>query len=59
MEEAHRIHKDVPFGWLKSLQGMLKVMGQHRADMTHAPWRLPEETKRDPLDNLPHLSAPR
>ena len=59
MEEAHRVHKDVPFGWLKTLQGVMGAIGQHRADMTHAPWRLPEEPKRDTLDNLPHLSAPR
>ena len=59
MEEAHRIHKDVSFGWLQSLQGLIRTMGEHRADTTHAPWRTPEEPKREVLDNLPHLAAPR
>jgi len=59
MEEAHRIHKDVPFGWLKSMQGLMRVMGTHRADATHAPWRLPEEPRNEVLDNLHHLAAPR
>jgi hypothetical protein len=57
MEEAHRRHTDVPFGWLQALQGMIRVMGAHRADAAHAPWREPEEPKRDVLDNLHHRAA--
>jgi len=59
MEEAHRIHKDVSFGWLQSLRDLLSAMERRHAEAMRAPWRTPEEPRNEILDNLHHLSAPR
>jgi hypothetical protein len=59
MEEATRLHKDVPFGWALSLQRVLAGAATHRVDQSKAPWRL-DEAKRHLLpDDLHNLAAPR
>ena len=59
MEELHRIHKDVPFGWALALQNLLTRGPTHRVDQSRAPWRLDEAKKHLIPDNLPNLAAPR
>ncbi len=46
MEELHRLHKDVPFGWVLWLQQLI------------AGWRAAEDSRRG-ARAFPRLSAPR
>lgn len=60
MEEMHRVQKDAPFGWVLSLQQMLRARAAHRVDQSQSPWRLDEAKKQHLMPkDLPHLSAPR
>lgn len=59
MEESHRLHKDVPFGWVLSLQRLMSQGAPYRVDQSTSPWRL-DEAKRHLLpDDLHNLAAPR
>jgi hypothetical protein len=59
MEEATRLHNDVPFGWALALQRMLFGAATHRVDQSKAPWRQDEAKPHLLPDDLPHLTAPR
>jgi len=59
MEEATRLHKDAPFGWVLALQNMVGGVATHRVDQSRAPWRQDEARKSLIPDNLPRLAAPR
>jgi hypothetical protein len=59
MDELSRTHKDVPFGWVLSLQTLLGRGAPHRVDQSQAPWRQePEKTHLLP-SNLHNLAAQR
>lgn len=47
MEEAHRTHKEVPFGWVASLQGMLRVWADKRAIQREAESLMRDRAKRN------------
>ena len=38
MEEAHRIHKDVPFGWVKLLRDFMEAQAQARHERALLLW---------------------
>ncbi|WP_374571714.1 hypothetical protein [Phenylobacterium sp.] len=54
MEEAHRKHKEVPFGWVLWIGQALAAVRRRRA--RRAPWR--EPLALTPPDDLNRLSAP-
>ena len=53
MEEAHKLHKDRPFGWVLMMQEMVRAVAAQpvtpRVEKTVAP---------APLDDLHNLAAP-
>lgn len=57
MEELHRLHKDVPFGWVLWLQEMLGQEGRKRAIRQAIAGRRPAASEAVP-DDLHCLSAP-
>jgi hypothetical protein len=59
MEEMHRAQKDAPFGWVLSLQRMLRTPATHRVDQSQSPWRLDAAKKHLIPKDLPRLTAPR
>lgn len=59
MDELFKTHKDVPHGWVLSLQTMLSRGATHRVDQSRAPWRLDEVKRHLIPDDLHHLAAPR
>ena len=38
MEEAHRLHKDVSFGWLKALRDFMEAQAQARHERALLLW---------------------
>lgn len=54
MEELHRTHADVPFGWLLALQALAAKLTARR--QARDPWRKP--TLGAPACDLRNMAAP-
>jgi hypothetical protein len=51
MEEAHRLHKDVPFGWIKALRNFMEAQAHARHERALLLWgetRLPDPPPNSP-----------
>ena len=56
MEEAHKTHKDQPFGWVSAMQGFM-----HAGSRRPAPWHEQPAPKPAPApvtDDLHNLAGP-
>jgi len=58
MEEPHKTHKDQPFGWVLTVQEMMRAVNHRRVDARIADQLSRSRPDVAPLDDLHNLAAP-